>query len=403
MTLLRALIAALVLALPGAALAQNLFAPVATIDEMVVTEYELQQRIRFLQILNAPGANRRDALDALINDRIRLRETARAGLNVTEEGLQEALTEFAGRADLPLEEFVTALERSGVGRETFRDFVAANIAWRDYVRARYGGRVQITEDEIDRALAQTGSAGGIRVLISEIIMPAPPNQLAAVQARAEQISQVTTEAEFSSFARRFSATPSRSRGGRLNWLPASQLPPAVRGVLLGLAPGEVTPPFNLPNAIALFQLRGIEETSAPTPEFAAVEYAAYYINGGRTPEALAMAERIKARVDICDDLYGVAKGQPDSVLDRGALPPSEIPQDIAIELAKLDEGEVSTALTRANGQTLVFLMLCGRTAAINEDVGREDIARQLRQERLQGYSDTLVEQLRADSRIQIFE
>ena len=34
---------------------------------------------------------------------------------------------------------------------------------------------------------------------------------------------------------------------------------------------------------------------------------------------------------------------------------------MALELAKLDENEVSTALTRANGQTLVFLMLCDRS------------------------------------------
>ena len=47
---------------------------------------------------------------------------------------------------------------------------------------------------------------------------------------------------------------------------------------------------------------------------------------------------------------------------RGSLPPADIPQDIAIELSKLDPGEVSTALTRSGGETLVFLMLCARNA-----------------------------------------
>ncbi|MEL7097803.1 MAG: peptidylprolyl isomerase [Pseudomonadota bacterium] len=398
-----ALVLLTALMLPAAAAAQNLFAPVAQVGDAVITEYELQQRVRFLQLLNAPGASRSGALEALIDDRLRLAETRAVGLTVTEEGLIEGMTAFAAQGNFELEDFVAAIEGAGIARETFRDFVGVNIAWRDYIRGRFGARVEITEAEIDRALAQTSAAGGLRVLLSEIIMPAPPNRRAAVQARAEEIAQVTTISEFSALARRFSATPTRGRGGRLDWVPVSNLPPALRGLVLGLAPGEVTQPISLPNAVALFQLRAIEETDAPAPEFAAIEYAAYYINGGRSQEALAIAERLKTRVDVCDDLYGVAKGMPESVLDRGTLPPEQIPQDIAIELAKLDPGEVSTALTRANGQTLVFLMLCGRTAVLNEEVGRDQIERQLRQERLEGYASTTLEQLRAESRITVFE
>ena len=60
---------------------------------------------------------------------------------------------------------------------------------------------------------------------------------------------------------------------------------------------------------------------------------------------------------------------------------------------------MSTALTRSDGNTLVFLMLCGRTAALNETASREEVALQLRQQRLSGYSDSLLEELRADARI----
>jgi peptidyl-prolyl cis-trans isomerase SurA len=68
-------------------------------------------------------------------------------------------------------------------------------------------------------------------------------------------------------------------------------------------------------------------------------------------------------------------------------------------LAKLDPGEVSTNLTRSNGQSLVFLMMCGRTAALNEEVGREDVANNLRQQRLGGFADSLLGELRASARI----
>jgi peptidyl-prolyl cis-trans isomerase SurA len=170
-------------------------------------------------------------------------------------------------------------------------------------------------------------------------------------------------------------------------------------LILALAPGQVTAPLPIPNAVALFQLRDIQETSAATTSYSAIEYAAYYLAGGRSPETLAQAAKIRARVDNCNDLYGEAKGQPAEVLDRVTKTPAEIPQDIGIELSKLDPGEVSTALTRSNGQTLMFLMMCGRTAAANQEASRDDVINALRQERLVGYADQLLAQLKADARI----
>ena len=43
--------------------------------------------------------------------------------------------------------------------------------------------------------------------------------------------------------------------------------------------------------------------------------------------------------------------------------------------------------------------MCGRTAAQTEEISRDAIAGQLRQERLSGFADSYLEQLRADARI----
>ena len=378
--------------------AQNLFAPVAKVNESVVTEFEVQQRQRFLEVLNAPGATREGALTSLIDERLRNEAVAEAGIELTPQGIEDSLAEFASRADLSTEEFTQALGQSGVSRETFRDFVVNSVGWRELVRARYASRVQITDAEINRALGET-QGSGVRVLVSEIIIPAPPQQAARVNALAEQISQSKSTAEFSNYASRYSATASRGRGGRLPWQNLTDLPPSLQPLILNLAPGEVTDPLPIPNAVALFQLRDIEETNVAAPTYSEIEYAAYYIPGGRTEPALAQAAQIRGRIDTCDDLYGIAKGQPAEVLERVKKAPSDIPQDVAIELSKLDTGEVSTTLTRANGQTLMLLMMCGRTAAANASASREDVTNALRQERLTGYAEQLLEQLRADARI----
>lgn len=387
------------IALAPAVAAQGLFDPVVLVNDDVVTEYEVSQRITFLRLLNSPGGGRQDVIETLVNESLQSQAVAAAGLELSEEGLEAGMEEFAGRANMDKDQFISILAEGGVAEESFRRFVEVGISWRNLIAARFGARVQISETEIDRALGSAGGTTGIRVLVSEIIIPAPPDRKAEVDEIAEEIATTTSMEEFSNYAREFSATATRDAGGRLPWQELNNLPPVLRPILLSLAPGEVTDPLSIPNAVALFQLRDIEETGTPTREFAAIEYAAYYIPGGRTPAALAEAAKVRAEVDVCDDLYGVAQGQPPEVLERGSRPPAEIPQDIAIELSKLDPGEVSTALTRADGQTLVFLMMCGRTATVNEDVAREDVAAALRSARITAYADGFLDQLRADARI----
>ena len=392
-------VALLALTTPSETAAQSLFATAIKVNDRSITNFEIEERIRFLRLLRAPGDHNALAREQLIDDRLKVGAAADVGIAPTLEEVQAGMDEFAGRANLTREEFVKAIEAGGVSEQAFRDFVSAGLSWRQLVAAKFGGRVSVSEAEIDRALASTTAIGGVRVLLSEIIMPAPPPQAAAVQERAERISQIKTTAGFAAEARRYSASPSRGRGGRLDWLPISQLPAQLRPLILALAPGEVTDPVPLPNAVALFQLRDIQETDAPAPKYSAIDYAAYYIAGGRSEAALAQARKVESRVDRCDDLYGIAKGQDPSVLERGTKKPSELPADIALELAKLDPGEISTTLTRSNGQTLVLLMLCGRSPDLEQEVDRAQLSLGLRNQRLESYSDGFLDQLRADARI----
>jgi len=415
-------------ALPDRAAAQGLFDPVITVNNAPITRFELEQRARFLQLLRAPGDPQKLAREQLIEDRLKMQAARANGIEISEENLLEGMTRFASRANLSAEELIKALAGAGVAEETFRDFVRSGVSWAELTRARFGPRVAVTEEDLERARQATGGAGGVQVLLSEIIMPFTPETQPEVEERAREIAELDSESAFSAQARRYSATNTAGRGGRLPWTPINQLPPALQGIVLSLAPGEVSDPLPLEGAVALFQMRDIMETDVPDPTYAAIEYAAYYIDGGRSEAALSRARRIEEDTDTCDDLYGIAQGQPESVLEIGSKAPGDIPNDIAIELAKLDPGEVSYALTRADGQTLVVLMLCGRSVEIAPDPAApvaaaegdgtqttadspeveaaalelsqtEALTRQIGDQRLNSYAEGYLAQLKAEARI----
>jgi len=386
-------------AVPGAA--QNIFEPVIFVNDQAVTRFEIEQRARMLTLFRAPGDPNRLAREQLTEERIKLDAARASGIVLEDDIVNAGMEEFASRVNMNREQFVQALEGAGVSESSFREFVRAGITWRELTRARFANRVSVSDSDLERAtLALTGGAS-VRVLLSEIIIPvANPADAEEKQVIAARIAEATSENEFAAAARRYSAAPSAGQGGRMNWVQLSDLPAGLRQVVLSLGPGEVSDPLPIDGALALFYMRDIEETSVPAPQYSTIEYAAYYIPGGRSDQARARAAEVRAMVDVCDDLYGVAQGQPPEVLERGSKAPEEIPADIAAELARLDPGEVSTNITRANGQTLVFLMLCGRSPKLDgEQPTVEDLSNFIRNQRIQSFAEGYLAQLRAEARI----
>ncbi|MEQ3677210.1 peptidylprolyl isomerase [Pseudophaeobacter sp.] len=378
--------------------AQGLFSPAVTVDSAVITQYELQQRALFMGVLRTPGNPEIMAREELIKDRLKMAELDRVGISPSEEDITAGMTELAGRANLSLNEFLTVLKQSGIEPETVRDSTKVGIGWREYVSGRFLSRARPTEVEIDRAMGQAGS-GGVQVLLSELIVPINEQNAEQVQNLTDQVGEITSFAAFSSAATQYSASDSRNNGGRLPWMNLTKLPPQLQPVVLALDPGEITEPLPLQGAVAMFQMRGVREVTGSRQTYSAIDYASYYLPGGRNAETLAQAQKIADSLDTCEDLYGVAKDQDPSVLDRQSLVPAEIPQDIGIELAKLDPNEISLSLTRNQGQTLVLLMLCGRTAQLGEGESRETVANALTNQRLTSLADSFLEQLRADALI----
>ena len=343
--------ALLTAALPASA--QNPFEPVIYINDSAITRYEIDQRLRFMTLLNAPGTSPDAARLELINDRLKLQAAQRLGIEVTDEALDEGLTEFASRANLSPEEFVTALGRGGVERQAYRDFVRAGVAWREVVRQAIVPQVSVRDAEVDQALKRQIETPIIsRVLVSELVIPAPPGREDAAMAQAQQIAGSNpSEAEFAAAARRLSATPSARQGGRLNWVALDNLPPTLRPVISALRPGQTTQPLNVPGAVVLFHLRDSEGSLRPGALEQVLDYAVL-----RLPTAQDAAN-MAARVDTCADLQANGQG----AAQRQTAGQNAIPALIAQQLASMDDNE--TALINMGGAT-DLVMLCSRQPAL---------------------------------------
>lgn len=336
------------------------FDPVVIVNDRIVTQYEIDQRVRFLTLLRAAADPAKEAEKSLIEDRLRLDEAARLGVTASEEQILAGMDEFASRAQMTADQFVQALGGGGVERQAFRDFVTAGLVWREVIRAKYAGNVQISDAEVDKELARSpATMGGARVLLSELILPAPPGREAAAMDKARALAaRLRGEAAFAAAARSQSASQSRARGGKLDWMPLENLPPALRQIVLGLAPGEVSAPYQVDGAVAIFLMRDLDEGASVGKQSQALDYATMVV-----PTGTEAAAAIRARANSCDDLYPVAR-KSGTAVTRQTQPQAQIGGGLALELARLDAGEAAIT-TSAAGQAML-VMLCARDAILPE-------------------------------------
>lgn len=358
-----AIVAGLMQAGPGLAKGSP-FAPVVYVNNSAVTNYELDQRLRFMKLLGQPGG-RKEALQALIEDRLRMDAAKRAGITLTPEQIDAGLNEFAGRAGMDQAQFTAALARGGVEKQAYRDFVSAGVAWREFVRQRFVGQVTVSDAEVERAMTKVIETPKIeQVLASELIIPAPPGQEGRANALAEQIrASVKNEVDFARAARQYSAAPTRGQGGRLQWMPVDNMPPALRQIMLSLKPGQMSPVLSVTGAVVLFYMRDQKGGLRPGAKDQVLDIAQVVLGDANA------AAQVAGRVDSCDDLYATVAKYGGGEVVRETLPQSRIPSDIALRLASMDPNE--TAVMSRGGAGVTLVMLCKRTPALLVDVGKE--------------------------------
>jgi peptidyl-prolyl cis-trans isomerase SurA len=372
----------------------NPFDAVLAVNDRVITQYELDQRQLFLEILRQQGDLPQLARSGLIEDRLRLFAAEEAGMKIGPEQVLAGMEEFAGRANLTTDEFLQLTGEMGLASETFRDFVEAGMIWREVVRAKYAAGVTITEAEIDRAIANFQPTGASRLQLLELVLPGENGDLSGAQALARRLQvQIETEADFAAFARSNSAGETAVSGGRIGWQRLSELPEASRAALARLAPGSMSRPVLLEDRVVIYWLVERGEDPLGKAEGIWVDYAQFLVPEGANAEAELAAARAKA--DTCDDLYTVAAGLPEDRLLRESQPQSAVGGDIGAVLATLDAGETSTRLSRNGWRVLV--MLCSRGPAPDLQPDRDVVRDQLLNQRLSALADVYLEELRSEA------
>lgn len=258
----------------GKAMAQSSFKPIAVVNDSAITGFDLAQRARIFDVLGAtsptPDGLRQQALNSLIEERLKMQAAGQIGLERTDEVIDIGVDEFAQQFNETGEIFTNRMVAAGVTRKALEDYVVSEVLWREVVRNRFLRRAEPSEAAIDAEIALAGEDVPVSFRLRELGLQLSGDE-AADRAIREKIidlyQSVQNGANFEVAIAENSNIASAQNGGDVGWISASNLPPELARTLRTARLGEVLRPIIRRDAVTLLQLveRRVE-AAGETPE-----------------------------------------------------------------------------------------------------------------------------------------
>lgn len=155
------------------------------VNDQPITSYEIAQRARLMRITGG-GGSEKAATEELINELIEVREARRHGIRISDARVDAAIAEISKNVKMTAAQLKKALESQGVGIETLRERIRAQIAWNQVVQAKTRHDVSVKQSDVMAALAAKGGPDKqttVEFTLQQIIFVVPKGSSAAYQAQ----------------------------------------------------------------------------------------------------------------------------------------------------------------------------------------------------------------------------
>ena len=372
--------------------AKDTFSPAIKVDEMIITQYEIDQRELFFELLKFPGNHKKEAKKSLIDDRLKLKASEKFSVQVTPAALNFEMEMFAKRANLTVDQFAKRLKKAGVDKVTWENYMQIPILWFETVNRRFASEISssMLNKNIENQLT-TGTE--IQVLLTEIIIPVQVGFEEEANKRIEELRELKSLEKFSEAAFKYSVASTRELGGKIKWQNLSKLPSVVRPLIAGLSKGEVSEPLPIAGGLAIFQLRDLRESRYKKSKSKFVDYVEFKFKKSHKLEKLLISN-----VMMCDDLYSFLKDAKQAELIRNNVKENSLSKNLKNILSQLDENEF--IFQNGDDITSDLVMVCGRSE--KENLSKNDInniSRSLANKRLLSLANSYLENLRQEARI----
>lgn len=395
---------------------------VAVVNDGIVLQSSLDQQMQLVSMrLQQAGQQqpprdilRQQVLERLVLQEIQVQRATRAGIKISDEALNQSLTELAQRNNVKFSDLPAALEQQGIDYRAYREEIRREMLLGQLRQRDVYSRIYISPRELDLCIAKAKAAPEddreyeVAHILVSVPSSASPQQVEERTARAQGVYERARRGEdFGDLAVAYSDAGTALEGGKLGWRKANQLPSIIAEVIPTMKPGEVTEVIRTPSGFNIFKL--VEARGAEQAALVQQVHARHIL---MQPTAVEDDEtvrqkltRIRERVLAGEDFAAIAsvasadKGSAARGGDLGWAVPSTFVPEFARQLDALQVNEISQPFRTQFGWHIVQV-LGRRTYDASDDVTRNKCVQQLRESRAEEETEIWLRRLRDEAYVE---
>ena len=393
----------------------------AVVNEDVVLESELNRALNNIRSQYAGRSDqlppedilRRQVLERLILMKIQTAGAAERGIRVSDSELDNAVSNIAQQNRMTPDQLRQQLASEGIAFNDFRDSLRDELMMNRMRQSFAQSRINVTEAEVDAALAAQTS-GGAQYQLAHILVALPEGataeQIATGQKKIDGVKTLLDKGEmtFSAAAVRYSDSPNALEGGDLGWRSIDEIPPAFAANIDTMQKGQIIGPTRGPSGFQLIQLvdtRNNEGGSTVT------QYRARHIllragDNAQDSKAKASLDAMRARIQGGADFAELAKddSQDSATQDKGGelgwFTQDQFGPEFGQQIAALRAGQISEPFKTQAGWHIVQLEET-RQAPVTDQNRRAQVREAIGMRKLEDEWNRYLYELRGEAYVDI--
>ena len=242
---------------------------IATVNNEIITSYELKNKIMTFLILNKVEVNQENinnyknqSLKTLINMKIRKNELVKYNLLNGEIDTSRIIEQQSKKYNFTIEEFKKEFLNNNLSYDLYLQEIQLELGWQQLILQLYGNKIIVDEYEIDEELKKIidNQKEMVEYRLSEIEVQVNDNE--KITNLVEEIQNQIIKDGFKNTAIKYSTSSTALEGGEIGWVNSKSLSNKMLNEISNMKLKEVSKPMMHNNSILFVKLEEIKKVDA---------------------------------------------------------------------------------------------------------------------------------------------
>lgn len=236
-----------------------------------ITTLDIEQRSRLIKISTHKSPSRQEVIDELIDEKVKVREAKKYGVNPTSTDIDRAYANMGARMGMSSEQLTKSLGSQGIRPDTIKSRLKADLVWGSLVRGRFKESLLVSDRDVNEALKNSGDdqskMEGFEYQMRPVVLIVPRGATASmVEARRNEANALRERVQSCAEIIRTVKVMRNATIRETVTKTSTDLPPPLRDLLDKTAVGHLTPPEMTRQGVEMVAVCGKKVTSVDTPK-----------------------------------------------------------------------------------------------------------------------------------------